>query len=1586
MTTRPLDRSLEAPDSTPFHVASGWLESEIEATSSSSTRALLLHEAGVLHELAGSVTEAARLQLQAVNTDPRLTEPVERLLALFEQRHSVKNIGRIVERLLQLANTAEERERASLERAAYAIVEQRDAAVCKQVLLDAIDAAPNGTTTWNLLNLVGEHTRDLELLERAIKSRADLSENGTWSGLLLVELAEIQHERGQFDAALESLDQVIDAGGPVTFRALDVLERASYSQGQFDVLSRVLVSKASILERATHDPSIGQSLGVPHWRRTNLHIADAFVRAAIARRLAGNTGEAATLLERAVGLVPDDPIIQQIALLCAEERKDFELAITLAKNIASSAAGDTAGSAWMHAAFSELARGERDGALRAIASGLVAAPRSLALRAFEHHALSTNAESAALATSIESCAELFPSEIAKGRYYLTAAEVWARRTRNSTSARSALAQAALFGTEPRIINRTARLFASELNDTAWYDESTRRLASTTTNHDEQCELWLELLRVRLQSEPPDRVANAVSGLASTVDGVGLARAFEAYRLVDPGAAKDPDVDASSSSLIPEPVQASSEPAKSLLQLASLTPEPSFGRAYSLANVIRSLRQGDRSSAIQELGDLVERDPSDGLAVITLSELQLAERARGAATSLLCSSASTVADPYLAGVIAIKAALLAAESGDASQCRLALDCVRARDAAAAAVLEPWVLRKVSPNDVDARRQLLEPLTDQHPHQRVALERFALELQTQNLATAGLVLEDATPNDRSIGVAVALAKALLDSAANLDALAALVELVPALEPVAAALRSRHALSTYRMDSPEYLREVNHWSQVDETLTPALEYLGAARAAVDLEHEVNAWESVAARVEASSRPQIELARYRASLFSFDTPVELLPSRANEARLLNLEASRPGCDPRRRIYSLNGFLPLLGTPDKAVAQNLVAYNCLTAGLSEEALDHFKAIVASDPGNLPAWEGLRLAARICLDRTSVAEACEGLAESYQNASLAAELFEQAATIWFDELGNDERGERALGRAVARDVHRFGAFDRLFRRVRDKNNGPRLLELIDARLDVSDDVDELVKLHWERARVFRSLGDRDAALTALENVTLLEPDHVGALALAAEISIAANRFAEAAKFLDRLARLESAPSKQRLMSGVAAADLYESKLNQPDLSVSVLLVLDGADLGTLAVRERLARAAARAENWELAGDTLLGLAESRESSTGRVEAARLALSIFRDKLASPEQALLAARRLLEEIPDDGEAIDALIDQPASDEQSRELHHQALDAVRAHLLEQPLDAEFVDRLAQLAAVLDDAPVRQTALGALVAMNAGTAEMVDELEALGTRSARLPSIALDAECFSDLAEEGDQGPLAELFATLAPWFAEALGPSLSVLGVSKKQRVDPRSGLPLRNEIAAWAGALGVGEFDVYVGGVEPDNVVGIPGETSSLVVGTALRAPLSPQHRQLVARELYAIRRGTSLLRHRTAEEIAALVVAVYRVAEVPVSAPAYALVDEFSRLLQSVLPRKIRKLLPNLCARVSASSIAPLEWHAAATSSMDRMAALAAGDVSLVVGERHFHNQSDAMGSLKERQERLLRFVFSSQYLSLRDRLGIRVK
>jgi len=138
-------------------------------------------------------------------------------------------------------------------------------------------------------------------------------------------------------------------------------------------------------------------------------------------------------------------------------------------------------------------------------------------------------------------------------------------------------------------------------------------------------------------------------------------------------------------------------------------------------------------------------------------------------------------------------------------------------------------------------------------------------------------------------------------------------------------------------------------------------------------------------------------------------------------------------------------------------------------------------------------------------------------------------------------------------------------------------------------------------------------------VTMLEPDHVGALALTGEIYIMEKRFNEAAEALSRLARLGEAPTQQRLMSGIAAVDLYENRLGQRDRALEVLVTLHRSGLSTLPVRERLARASARAEAWDTATSVLEELMQQRDTREGRIEAARLAMVLYRDKLAARVQ-------------------------------------------------------------------------------------------------------------------------------------------------------------------------------------------------------------------------------------------------------------------------------------------------------------------------------------------------------------------------------
>jgi hypothetical protein len=301
--------------------------------------------------------------------------------------------------------------------------------------------------------------------------------------------------------------------------------------------------------------------------------------------------------------------------------------------------------------------------------------------------------------------------------------------------------------------------------------------------------------------------------------------------------------------------------------------------------------------------------------------------------------------------------------------------------------------------------------------------------------------------------------------------------------------------------------------------------------------------------------------------------------------------------------------------------------------------------------------------------------------------------------------------------------------------------------------------------------------------------------------------------------------------------------------------------------------------------------------------------------------------------------------------------------------------------------DDVRTRQACLGALIAIGAGTPENDAEITILDARIEHLPSIAIDDIALEILSAHKDEGPLAELFADFAPVFAEALGPTLTTLGVGKKQRIDPRQGLPLRNEIVAWAGAFGIPDFDLYVAEKVDGDVIAIAGERPSVIVASTLTTPLDLGGRQAVARELFALRRGLSLLRHRTLNELSALIVAACQVGEHPLTAPPYAMKDEFVRLLGSALPRRLRKSLQEHAATIQKNECDPNEWLRAATESLDRIAAVASGDVSRVLA--YVTGQRGRLGvgrDVRERTEKLISFVVSPSYLELKDTLGLSVR
>jgi len=956
-----------------------------------------------------------------------------------------------------------------------------------------------------------------------------------------------------------------------------------------------------------------------------------------------------------------------------------------------------------------------------------------------------------------------------------------------------------------------------------------------------------------------------------------------------------------------------------------------------------------------------------------------------------AAATAVADADLSAALRLEAAFERWRAGDRKGAIDELGAATAAAPEAARMVLAWAARGGDVDSVEGRRSAIERAGEAAivEPRVLALERFAAESVGRDRAAASEALAAAEgAADDDLGVAAALARLAYPppsgGAAAFEDAAALIEgRGPGARALAAGERTRLARETG--DLRELTRAARAWFEAGGGLIAACEWLAAAMAIRDAHDEVEARLAVAAALTGDARDAVvSSAALVQWLGEPGAPAATAPGASAAARLVNLELAPPGCDPRRRIKALEDLDGALGDDAAGDAVALAGWSALAASDLDKARASFERSTAERPGDLAGWEGLRACAEATGDSAARARAAAELGARCRDGARAAAFWEEAALLWL-ELADEANADRALEESFARDRGRPVAFDKLFRRVRARKDNDKLLALIARRLEATDDSPEIQKLFWEQARALREKGDQDGALRSLEHVTMLDPDHVGALALLGEINIRRGHFEEAATSLARLAMLDGAPARNRVTAGVAAVDLYENKLDRHDKALEVLLSLHRAKLSTLPVRERLARAAARTGAWNEATAMLEELMNERAERQGRIEAARLSMGIHRERLGRPEGATAAIIKLLEESPADGEALDMLLDTP----QPPEVRGRLLESARAALVDQlqknPAEVSAVRRLARVARALSDDALHQAALGTLVSLGAADVRSEQDFVQLATRRSKAPQIAIGPEMLRSLLAPGDEGPVSELFTVLGPTLAEALGPTLQACGVGRRDRIDPRSGLALRNEIAAWAGAFGVQEFELYVGGTSALGVQGVPGEPPALVVGAGINAPLTPVARARIAREILAIVRGTTVVRLRDDVTVAAIVVACCRLAEVPVQHPPYAVLAEVERVLGKAIARRTRKLLPDICRAAVSQASDARAWSRRALASLDRVAAVASGDPSVVL--------ADVLGVAVEnlgravpghsRAEELLRFVLSPRYLQLRRSLGL---
>ncbi len=1549
-------------------------------------QALLRHEIGALEEARGEEKLAAREYLAAYNTEPEFREPLEALVRMFGRRREDKNLPKLLETLVDTAVTPEESARALWELAAYRQDVQEDLAGARLCLERAVDLEPASAACWLELELIAAKDGDVEARMKALEARAGLTTDPTLQGALLVELAELFAEAGELQRATELLDTVVALEGRARYRSRLALERVALQAGDTELQAHALEGQAELIAQGLEDPAVAEQVGVPSIMCTVVHVADAWLRAGELRRRSGDAWGAVAALTAASDRFSDSALVARLRIAAADAAGDAAGAVAIAREqLERGVAGAVGSSLWLRIGIAAQRSGDHAEALLALGKALSLDAGNTIASTLQVDWLASGDDAQALAQALELQAQEAPAA-GRARAWITVAYVWAVRAGDLAKGKEALAQAAKLGFAAEQLAGIARCFAALRDDRAWYEEATEQLLELVSDPRQRATLCFELGRHRLLRGDGAAALEAFAQLAASSGeddasspSSWLGRVLGAYA-VGFGA---------------QTSGAATRDGQRLLRFAEAEQAGVLGQGLAVLSAAFACRGGKFEKALELLEVEHQRTPGDVVVAGFLADMRRVSADLAGAAQVLTDCANSNEDAPLSAALRIEAGFMLWHADKRADAVAAFELALEYAPIAARLVLCWASRGVDPDDMAARRRAAELAEESETDRAIgALDRFGLGVATRDAevdAWAALEQLEDLELEGDLALAVVLGRLFWSNdAPDADTLGAALERIEQLGGaagvIAAAERFRLARFVQR-DAVDALEAATAWATREPELHTALEWLGAAFAADDRNAEIEARRAVAAGLQGEAAVEARSAVVLASLVGNPgTTPPFLASDSELARLTNLELAPPGGDCGRRARALRSLGDALGSEAEADAERLAAWSDLARGDNEAAQSAFKKLVGDDANDLASWEGLRDASDKLDDHVTRGVALARLGNLCKDDKRAGELWEQAGLVLLEHTDAHEDAEIAFERALERDTHRSVAFDKLFRRVRARNEDDRLLKLIASRLEVADDDAEVTKMYWEQARVLRHKDDQEGALESLKNVTLLEPDHVGALALHGEISITRGDFAEAAPLLARLAQLPEAPKQQRLMSGVAAVDLYEKKLKQPELALKVLSKLYADGLSTIKVRERLASTAAQVGNWEVAVKILERLMTEREHSKGRVEAARLALRIHRDKLEQPANAEKAVTQLLKEIPDDSEAIETLLRLDVSEKLKGRAVPSAMKLVAKRLAEDPIDLRRLRLLVEIAAADSQLDLQHAGLGVIVALGEADAQVQTAIAKIDARMAQLPQIVLGTSAILEIADPHDEGPLAELFAALAQTVSAALGPSLKSVGVGRKQRVD--AGDPLRVEVSRWMGALGLGEFEMYVGGRDERGVTGVAADMPAIIVGEALRPPLDAAGRAAVAREVFALRRGTTAVLRCDDHTLASIATAVSNRAGVPVPEPRYAVYKEVERVINKSLSRKLRKSIASTCQRVIDAGGDVHVWAAAARRSIDRMTLIAAGNPSIVIDQVVGLAGTPARSALDSnvRAKRLLSFALSNEYLALRHKLGMGVQ
>lgn len=179
------------------------------------------------------------------------------------------------------------------------------------------------------------------------------------------------------------------------------------------------------------------------------------------------------------------------------------------------------------------------------------------------------------------------------------------------------------------------------------------------------------------------------------------------------------------------------------------------------------------------------------------------------------------------------------------------------------------------------------------------------------------------------------------------------------------------------------------------------------------------------------------------------------------------------------------------------------------------------------------------------AEALEAAATAYQTTKHQVELWHQAAVLWQEGANDEQRAVHALEAALERDITHHEAFRRLKEIYIRNRETQKLADLLERRLERTEDPDERVSIEVMRGQALAGVGEKQAARQALAAALDANPEHAEALGAYAELCMEEGDFTTAEQAWIRLARHVEDPKQQAAIYTRLGA-LYDQQLPNPE--------------------------------------------------------------------------------------------------------------------------------------------------------------------------------------------------------------------------------------------------------------------------------------------------------------------------------------------------------------------------------------------------------------------------------------------------------